>query len=389
MFWIILSFLLLIALIVFAFDYKDSLMNWLGRIKIGSAYDDNQWKNQIQAVIIKWLSRGTPKVPLNEDKQFKLIDTVKNIGKVSSVSYWQDAAVLKAANQMSGNDAKESTANLLERYIDIFEGEWKITPERIDCAMLSYEMLESPYIDNKTIEPAMNYVAGMLDNMANNGTIPYNTDCGNIRFVDTVGMICPFLIKYASVYNKTEYVELAMKQIKEYRKLGFSQDCKLPFHCFDTTTGAQLGICGWGRGAAWWGIGIVDSFRALLEMKKFNTEKAILLKLIIEFTDTVKKYQGNNGSFGRILLTSSLEDSSAATMIAYCYSFMWTLTKNDDYRKVTQRVMEHLRGCTRRNGVIDYSQGDTRGIGFYSGSLSVVPAAQGFAVAAMLMGNIL
>lgn len=378
---VLIIILLLVVLIVLGFDYLDTFMNWLGRIKIGTIGSKKEWKEATQAVVLKWLESGTPKLPTNENKKFKLISTLKNFKKIESTAYWQDASVLKAADGIDGSE--EGIFALLDRYIDTDSGKWRVSPKKVDCAMLSYEFLCCDFIDNSTIRPAMDYVADYLYKLYEEyGTVPYNTEVKNVRFVDTIGMICPFLMKYAVVYNEPKYVDVALTQIKEYRKFGFDKDTRMPCHCFNVKTNAPLGIYGWGRGCAWWAIGMTDSLKTLMTSKTYNIEKVLLLKYCIEFMSSVKDYQRSDGAFTRMLFTSSLEDSSAGAMLAYCFAELYDLTENDEYKTSCKRVLEHLMTCTRRNGVIDYAQGDTMGIGFYSDSLRVVPAAQGFAVAA-------
>lgn len=378
---VLIIILLLVALIILGFDYLDLFVNWLGRIKIGSISDKSEWKQATQSVILKWLESGTPKLPVNENKKFRLIALIKNFKKIESTAYWQDAAVLKAAGVTDGGE--EGAFALVDRYIDSESGKWKTPPQKIDCAMLAYEMLCNDVIDNEKIRPAMDYVADTLYKLCNeHGTVPYNTQVKDIRFVDTVGMICPFLMKYAIVYNEPKYVDIALAQIKEYRKYGFDKDTRMPCHCFNVKSEAPLGIYGWGRGCAWWAIGITDSLKTLMTSKTYNIEKVTLLKYCIEFMSSVKAYQRSDGAFGRMLFTASLEDSSAGAMLAYCFAVLYEITENAEYKVVCERVLEHLKTCTRRNGVIDYAQGDTMGIGFYSDSLRVVPAAQGFAVTA-------
>lgn len=373
---------LVIVLVVLGFDYLDVLLNWFGRIKIGTISDKNEWKSATERIIVKWLESGTPKLPVNENQKFKLISLIRKGKSIESTAYWQDAAVLKAAR--TADDCEEGIFSLLDRYIDTDSGKWIVPPLRIDSAMLAYEMLCCEVIDNSAIRPAMDYVAEFLNKLAEeNGTVPYNTSAKDVRFVDTVGMICPFLIKYAVVYNKPEYVDIALEQIKEYRKYGFDKDTRMPFHCFDVRTKAPLGICGWGRGCAWWALGITDSLKTLMDVKTYNIEKVMLLKYCIEFLSSIKAYQRSDGAFERMLFTTSLEDSSAGAMLAYCFAVLYDITESDEYKSVCVRVLEHLKTCTRRNGVIDYAQGDTMGIGFYSDSLRVAPAAQGFAVAAI------
>lgn len=372
---------LVIVLVILGFDYLDVLLNWLGRIKIGTISDKNEWKSATERIIVKWLESGTPKLPVNENQKFKLVSFIRKGKSIESTAYWQDAAVLKAAS--TADDCEEGIFSLLDRYIDTDSGKWIVPPLRIDSAMLAYEMLCCEVIDSSAIRPAMDYVAEYLYKLAEeNGTVPYNTSVKDVRFVDTVGMICPFLVKYAVVYNKPEYVDIALAQIKEYRKYGFDKDTRMPFHCFNVKSKAPLGICGWGRGCAWWALGITDSLKTLMDVKTYNIEKVVLLKYCIEFLSSIKAYQRSDGAFERMLFTPSLEDSSAGAMLAYCFAVLYDITENGEYKSVCVRLLEHLKYCTRRNGVIDYAQGDTMGIGFYSDSLRVVPATQGFAVAA-------
>ncbi|MBP3939546.1 MAG: glycoside hydrolase family 88 protein [Clostridia bacterium] len=373
--------LLLIVIFVLCFDFLDAVLNWLGRIKIGTITDDGEWTSATRKVIDKWLNKGTPKLPLNDNKRLKLFSAIKNIGKTESTAYWQDAAVLKAASAMGDRD--EGVFRLLDRYIETESGKWKTEPERIDSAMLAYEMLCCDYIDNDMIKPAMDYTASHLEKLYEKyGTIPYNEISKDVRFVDTVGMVCPFLMKYAVVYNESRFVDIALEQIEEYRKNGFEKETKIPGHCFNAETQAPLGIYGWARGCAWWAVGITDSLKSLMESKSYFIEKAKLLKYCVEFAGVMKKYQRDDGAFERMIFTSSLEDSSAGAMLAYCFAYLAKLTDNDDLEELSKKTIRHLKSCTRRGGVIDYAQGDTMGIGFYADGFRVVPAAQGFAVAA-------
>lgn len=380
----IIAILLFIALIIVLFDFYDDFYNWFMRIKIGQKSDYNEWAEAVRSINIKWALKGAPEVSANENQRLKLVNLIKNLKKDSSIKYWQDAALLKGISFEGGDADQKASEKMMERYIDVFTGEWKRKPVNVDAAMLSYELMSCKYIDNKVIEPAMNYIADMLKvQFETYGTIPYNTGIADIRFVDTVGMTCPFLIKYANEYNHPEYIDIAFEQIKQYRKNGFDDKNGLPFHCFNVETEAQLGICGWGRGCGWWAVGIVDSLKELVNCDGLNKEKAVLLKLNIEFLDRMKKYVQTNGAVSRMVLNESLYDSSASAMFAYCYSYLYSITKKDDYKETADRIIEYLISVTRRNGVIDFSQGDTMGIGFYAAKYSVVPAAQGFTMAAI------
>lgn len=383
MIWIVITVILLIVLAVLLFDFVPDFLNWTGRIGIGKITDDSQWLDKVRNVNMKWVSSGVPKVPYDENKRLKLVETVKNFGKISTVSYWQEAALLKAATQACSDEVNDDVNDLVLRYIDDISGEWKVEPDRIDAAILAYEMMNSEFIKAEDIKPAMDNIALMLKELYEKyGFIPYNQNAAKIRFVDSIGMVCPFLIKYALKYNKSEYLDIAIEQIVQYRKFGFDSEMKMPFHCYDDESKAKLGICGWGRGCAWWTLGLTDSLKELMSFHGCSREKTLILKLLVEMLDETEKSIGKNGSVRRMIFNNSLADSSATAMFAYCYAYMYSISNKEKYRECAERMLGFLKSVTRRNGVIDFSQGDTKGIGYYSSSVSVMPAAQGFAAAA-------
>ena len=100
-------------------------------------------------------------------------------------------------------------------------------------------------------------------------------------------------------------------------------------------------------------------------------------------TKQLEKYINESGAVNRMMLNPSLPDSSASAMAAYCLSYMYRLTGKEEYRETAEKIFSFLKTATRRNGVIDYSQGDTMGVGYYASRFSVVPAAQGFTAAAL------
>lgn len=376
----IIIILLLIIIAILGYDLWEEFFTWLGRIKIGQL-SESEWRKKINGVLLKWLKKGAPEVMVNDNRKGNFIRKINDYGRITSVMYWQDASLLKGANFIE-DDIEPQVKSLINRYIPSDDGEWKILPKRMDSAMLCFEILSSRYADPTALRPAMDFVAEMLKKSADkHGTIPYNEDIPEYRFVDTIGMTCPFLIKYALTYSEKEYIDIAMKQIKEYREHGIEEKIKIPFHCFKEGKYEPLGVCGWARGCAWWTIGLIDSLRTLIDAEGSNREKAELLKLSIESLEAIKAYVHEDGTVDRILLSHSVQDSSACAMLAYCYAYMGQLIKNDEYKNLAIKMREKLRSVTRRNGTVDFSQGDTHGIGFYSEKLCIVPAAQGFAIA--------
>lgn len=377
----IILIVLLLIIAVLGYDLWDEFYVWFSRIKVGRLPKE-AWQKKTREVLGSWLRKGAPEVPIRENESVRFIKKINNYGKITSVTYWQDAALLKAAS-LTDVDFSAEVEGFVARYINPETGEWRIMPKKIDSSMFSFELLSSKYTDNEKIKPAMDFIANMLKSEAEKyGTVPYNNDVAECRFVDTTGMICPFLMKYAVTYGEDKYIELAMKQIREYREHGVNDKFKIPFHCFKKETFEPLGVCGWGRGCAWWAIGLTDSLQSLLEAEGHSEEKAELLKLTTELLDAAKKYIYEDGTVCRMLFNKSDQDSSACAMLAYCFACIGKLTANEEYKALAVKMREKLMSVTLRSGIVDFSQGDTHSIGFYSERLCIVPAAQGFAIAA-------
>src|SRR5690606_20482810 len=100
--------------------------------------------------------------------------------------------------------------------------------------------------------PAMNSIWELIRNhIGEDGTVQYRKFMGNYRYVDTIGFICPFLVAYGAKYGKNECIELALKQIDEYRKHGLRPGQTIPFHAYKINNSTPLGLYGWGRGLGW------------------------------------------------------------------------------------------------------------------------------------------
>jgi len=58
----------------------------------------------------------------------------------------------------------------------------------------------------------------------------------------------------------------------------------------------------------------------------------------------------------------------------------YRISGEERFLKAAFRAEKALMGVTRRNGVLDMCQGDTKGIGMYSDVWSLMPFAQGMAL---------
>ena len=372
------------VLAALSFDVVPFVLNTLGRMKIGALKGDG-WFAAATDTAVKWSQKGLPAVPRVAGQRLTVIDRLNKTYKSETIQSWQSGSVLMSLNEIAPESAKQSAL----KYIDPQTGEWISFIGRVDSAFLAYSILSNPYVDAELIKPAMKATAEMLlDEYDKHGSIPY-TKNSHHRYVDTVGLVCPFLVKYSLVYGDKKAMEAAVALIEEYEKLGLHVEFKTPVHCFDVKTKAPLGLYGWGRGCGWWAVGLAESFRILNETDEdsFVKEKLVILKNLLSFSAVMVKYQSENGAFDRNIFAHSGADSSATSMIAYMLAYAGELSKNDTLTQSARKAMDYVFSVTRRDGTVDYSQGDTMGIGFYSTHSLVLPAAQGFALRAYNLLN--
>ena len=69
--------------------------------------------------------------------------------------------------------------------------------------------------------------------------------------------------------------------------------------------------------------------------------------------------------------------------MAYFYRCCGELFEEERYHRVADRCLDKLRSVTRITGAIDWCQGDTKGIGVFAQTYSVMPFAQGLTLRAM------
>jgi unsaturated rhamnogalacturonyl hydrolase len=73
-------------------------------------------------------------------------------------------------------------------------------------------------------------------------------------------------------------------------------------------------------------------------------------------------------------------ESSATVLIGLLFLSAYEQSKDATFLNAARKTERALMKATRRNGAVDYCQGDTYGIGYYSQIFSVMPFVQGFAL---------
>ena len=67
-------------------------------------------------------------------------------------------------------------------------------------------------------------------------------------------------------------------------------------------------------------------------------------------------------------------------MIGWFFARAYEASGNEAYEVCAKSAKKYLISVTRRDGKVDFAQGDTMGIGNYSRRFEPLPTAQGFAL---------
>ncbi|WP_395052103.1 glycoside hydrolase family 88 protein [Flavobacterium sp.] len=374
---LILIFLLFIIVLI---DIFPQLYTWQSRIHIGRITDKEIWKNKIMQKSLAWIT-AMPTIKLTDNSRLIIIDILKGNYKRTAIQSWQEASLLLGLTAYYKTTKNAKTKTKIDTFVNSkidANGNWKKQPTEIDEVILAYAIINIPWIDHEKFKQSYDVIYNLIMNLKGiDGTVAYKKHNTNYRFVDTIGFICPFLINYGVKFNNNEAVELSVKQITTYNHLGMLQNTFLPCHTYNINSKLPVGLFGWGRGLGWYAIGLIDSYTAL---PTNNSNKKILEGSIVQFAKTAIQFQNENGSWSWIVSQNeSRQDSSTTATLAWFLENAATIEEISlDCKNAKNKAIKYLMQVTRRDGAIDFSQGDTKAIGIHSQEFNILPFTQGF-----------
>lgn len=363
----------------YAVDFGFYIKNRYCRFHIGR-WEEQNWEAAVEKVAQKWV-RNTPTVKITDNSRYILLDFLQGKYRSKSIQSWQKAALilglLESQNADSNAIARKTAQELLDE-----AGFWKEPPVAVDCGMLSYAILKAAE-DPQKVRPAMDFARSLIENNINEqGMISYTGGKENPEmYVDTLGLTCAFLALYAKVYGVPSCEETAFVQLQMYHQYGLLEGATLPNHAFNIQTKLPLGVYGWGRGTAWYVIGLMDTYEELTT----TSYRDAVLQWIVEAAESYISYQRADGGFGAILQRANTYDSSATATLAWFYERCYMLLGQEKYWAVSAGCLSKLLKKTRITGAIDECQGDTKGIGVFAQTYDTMPFAQGMAMRAIAL----
>lgn len=152
-----------------------------------------------------------------------------------------------------------------------------------------------------------------------------------------------------------------------------------PAHGFEMERGYPLGLYDWSRGLGWYALGLCELYR--LMARHGRPEAAGMARRILALAEELLPLQKKNGGFGwMVARPESVFESSGTALLGLLLLAAYRISGEERFLKAAFRAEKALMGVTRRNGVLDMCQGDTKGIGMYSDVWSLMPFAQGMAL---------
>ena len=372
--------LITLILLTLAIDFGIQFNTWQSRIHIGRWKDRDTWTTALSTKSLLWLKK-TPTIKLTDNDRLIIVDIIKGNYKRDAIQHWQEAAILLGLVQQFEKTRDQNIREQINTFISSrieTTGNWKTPPQEIDAVILGYAILNTPWVDHQKNRPTYDALWQMCKALiGDDGTVQYRKHMKNYRYVDTIGFICPFLIAYGTRFDKSEAIDLSLRQIAEFNKYGMYPSQFIPCHTYQVETKIPVGLFGWGRGLGWYAIGLIDAWN---ELPNHDPRKPDLTRSVISFANMAMRFQNDNGSWPWIVTSKETRaDSSATATLAY---FLANASKIDAIKDTStsskEKALDYLKKVTRRDGAIDFSQGDTKGIGVHSQHYDVLPFTQGF-----------
>jgi unsaturated rhamnogalacturonyl hydrolase len=371
--------LLLVVLVFVGVDAWVHFNTWQSRIKIGRYSSKEDWYLQLKKCSRKWLIK-TPVIKLTDNNRMMLWDMLRGNYMRDAIQHWQEASLLLGLSQTYRYDNDPKTREAIEKFISSKiseQGTFYSPIKESDGVILGYALLQCPLVKPEKLRPAFDQLWELIQSLVGpDGTVSYKSHTHDFRFVDTVGFISPFLIDYGQKFHVQAAIDLGIRQLAAYTQFGLKHPEFIPCHTYLTDSKMPVGLVGWGRGLGWYAIGLIDSYEAL---DASHPEKQLLGEWVKQFAEMAVQFQRKNGSWGWIVMHPGARSDSSTTA-----TLVWFLTRVNhlamaaDYTNAIQRAMGYLQSVTQRNGAVDFSQGDTKGVGVHSQEFSILPFTQGF-----------
>jgi unsaturated rhamnogalacturonyl hydrolase len=200
-------------------------------------------------------------------------------------------------------------------------------------------------------------------------------------YVDTIGMICPFLAYYARLTSDKSALKFCSDHVLTFVARNIDAETHLPFHAYHDPGASRLGLHGWGRGTGWYVLGLCDIAAELIDEPEL---KEAIVGEIRHVAGSLKRFQKPNGNWAiQIPVPEGPDDLSATAFCAYGLARAMRLGILDSsYFAVLGRAIAALAKDTDAHGRLRNSSAEAYGVGSYGLTRGIQPWGNGIAAAA-------
>jgi unsaturated rhamnogalacturonyl hydrolase len=343
-----------------------AFLRWLARIHIGRWDDTAAWAAAVErAARRQW--KHPPSIPITDSRAPLAILRARH-GAGARLRFWHRASLALAL------PAEGAAQTLQPPKGFAFCVEWGVA---CYAALRGGLTAQTPWI-----AAAANECLALA--AQNGGTIPYAKGLEPLRLVDTLWMLCPFLTLCGCLTGDSRCTALARRQLDQYLQQGLHPATGLPAHSFALADGSPAGVYGWGRGSAFLLLALLESAKASASGGD-AAFAAWLWAQAVPVADAILRNQLPGGGWGWLPHSETRAESSATAMLGYGYALLAAnksieTARRQAYASAAQAAVRCLRQATRRDGTVDYAQGDTRGVGYYSALREPLPLTQAYAL---------
>ncbi len=203
-------------------------------------------------------------------------------------------------------------------------------------------------------------------------------------FADSIGMLCPFMAKYAERYNDMNAMNLAVVMIQNYMSYGMDEKLMLPYQGYDSESHIKYGIIGWGMSVGRLLMGMSET---LYYMEKDRQSYEQIKQYYRRIVDKVETYQAEGGLYHwQLSAKEGPADTGATAMILY--SIAQSIEDKiliGIHKSRMQRGIEALKICVQEDGTLPGASKDTEKFNEYPIDFGAYPWALGPALSLMLM----
>ncbi|MFQ2599568.1 glycoside hydrolase family 88 protein [Aeromonas caviae] len=255
-----------------------------------------------------------------------------------------------------------------EKLADV-NGDLLFSFDKIDQSLFGVVFIELYILtnDNRFKYAADNIYTQTQSFLNKDGLILYRKN-SNVYFVDTLGMVIPFLSYYAHLFKIDNARVLANRQLEFYIEHGLDDETKFPFHAIDMNNSMKLGSINWGRGLGWFLIGLSYSI-------KYSSESQNnIISVFNEIIEKLYSIRSNEKYWPQFLgHTDDVSIDSSATIMFYFSQVIASMKDNN----VMEDLSVALKQSINKSGFVFNASGDTFYINKYSKAKSVSEVSQG------------